>query len=180
MICAAIIRNLAVTFIALGFALQSPNARTQEAVRPLPPMLRAISDEVGALSVSEGEALARIVGDIQQESGVRIIVVIVETTVPESIESYSHRLLAHWGANRPPPDGVEDVIIVVAVTDRTLRIAAGIKMASVVEQVSNNKLMLDVAPLFRSGKYFPAVVLIVERLSQAIRSKSEEGRKHLI
>ena len=173
-------RILIVALIAIGLSLQSFDARAQEVLRPFPPMLRAISDEVGALSVSEGQALSRIVDDIQQENKVRIIVVIVETTFPESIESYSHRLLAHWRANRPPPDGVEDIIIVVAATDRTLRIAAGLKMASVVEQVSNNKLMLDVAPLFRSGKYFPAVVLIVERLSQAIRSKSKEGPKRLI
>jgi uncharacterized protein len=175
-----IVLGLIFTSIMIGLSLQSFDARAQEALRQLPPMLRAISDELGVLSESEGQALSKRVADIQQESRVRIIVVIAETTLPESIESYSHRLLAHWRANRPPPEGVEDVVIVFAITDRTLRIAAGMGMAAVVARVSNNKLMLDTGALLRSRKYFSAAALIVERLSQAIRSDSSAGQKRLI
>jgi len=172
MISAVIIRNLVVTCVALGFVLQSLDARAQEALRPLPPILRAISDEVGALSTSEGEALAGIVADVGQTSGVRIIIAIVETTMPESIEIYTQRLQAYWGAHRPPSKGEEEVFIVVAAKDRTIRIASGVNMTAIVERVSNSKLMLDVGPLLRSGKYFPALALIVEGLSQAIRLDS--------
>lgn len=101
----AIARNLMVTLMAFGFVLQSLDAHAQEALRPLPPVLSAISDEVGALSESEGEALAEIVADARRASGVRIIIVIVETTVPENIESYTHRLRAQWQARRPPSPG---------------------------------------------------------------------------
>jgi uncharacterized protein len=161
------VRNLVITLIAFGLGLQFFDARAQATLRPLPPMLHAISDEVEALSEPEGRSLAKTVSDIQRETGVRIMVVIVGTTQPESMESYSHRLLIHWGTNRPPPLGVEDIIIVLAVEDRTLRIAAGIGMAPIVKEVSNNNLMSDVGLLFRNSKYFSAVEIILERLSQA-------------
>jgi uncharacterized protein len=168
MIGAAMARGILVTLTAIGLALLSLDSHAQEALRSLPPILRTISDEVGALSTSEGQALGGIIADVQQERAVRIIVVIAETTMPESIESYTHRLRAHWAALRPLPDGVEDILVVVAVTDGILRIAAGVNMAPIVARISIDKVVTEVRPLLRSGKYFAALVLIIERLSQAI------------
>lgn len=176
----AIARNLIVKLIVFGFTLQSLDVRAQETLRLLPPVLSTISDEVGALSVPDGEALAEIVAEVWRVNGVRIIIVIVETTLPENIESYTHRLRAHWQERRPSTDGEEDVFVVIAAKDRTMRIAAGLRMAAIVKEVSSTKLMVDVGPLLRSGKYFSAIVLIVERLLQAIRSASSMKEKSLI
>lgn len=180
MIGNAIARVLIFILIAFGALVHSVDARAQDALRPLPPMLRVISDEVEALSVSEGEALARIVADVRQESGVRIIIAIVETTAPESIESYTQRLRAHWGSQRPTLDGEEDLFIVIAATDRALRIAAGLNMTTIVERLSSNTVMRDIGPLLRSGKYFPALALIVNRLLLEIRSEPYAGKKSRI
>lgn len=76
-------RNMVVAFIALGAMLLSFDMRSEAALRPLPSILRAISDEVGMLSVPEGQALAQMIADVQRENGVEIIVLIAETTVPE-------------------------------------------------------------------------------------------------
>ena len=41
-----------------------------------------------ALSDFEGRALAGMIADLQRESGVRMIIVLAETTAPEQIEQY--------------------------------------------------------------------------------------------
>ena len=175
MTAAALARNLIIASVAIGTIFLSFDTRSQAAPRRLPPVLRAISDEVGALSVPEGQALASILADVKQKSGVEIIVVVAETTGAESIEEYTQRLSAHWRAYGRSPDGERRVFVVVAVADCSLRIASEKQMASVVEQVTKSPLMTDLLPMFRHGEYFRALALIVEQLSRAIGSLPSAG-----
>jgi uncharacterized protein len=171
MIGTAIIRNVVVVLCALGSMALSWDASAQSAVRPLPPYLRDISDEVGALSDKEGQALAGMIADLQRERGVRLIIVIAETTAPESIEDYTKRLSGDWLARRPPLYGEERVFAVVDTTDRAVRIATGEKMAPLIDQISKSQFMTDLLPLFSRHEYFQALRIIVERLSQAIMQR---------
>lgn len=116
--------------------------------------------------------MAGVVANLWEERRIRLVIAIVETTMPEHIETYTERLRTEWGTHRPLSDGEEEIFIVVAATDRTLRIAAGIRMTSIVERALQNRLMVDVGPLLRSKKYFQGIMLIVDSLSQATRSGS--------
>ena len=73
-------------FTALLVVLVVSAAYGQAGLRELPPLLRAISDEVGVLSIPEGKLLSRHIGRIEDERGIKIIVVIAETVRPEDID----------------------------------------------------------------------------------------------
>lgn len=155
----------------VGLMLQSAGIHSQEPLRSLPPQLRDISDEVGALSASEGRALAGMVADVQRESGVRIIIVIAETTAPENIEDYTKRLSLHWQAQRPPHSGEERIFLVIDVKDGAIRLAAGEKMASLIDRVSRSEFMNELLPMFKRNEYFRALANLIERLSAVIKQR---------
>ena len=93
-------------------------------LRPLPPLLRTVSDEVGALSAEEGRAISRSAEEIFERTGVRVIVVIAETTEPEEIEDYTERLGQRWKRERHlVPE--HSVFVVLAVRDREFQVMPG-------------------------------------------------------
>lgn len=87
-LCSAIVSVAVTSASAVG--------ETPERLRELPPLLRSVSDESGALSLAQGQALSRQLSDIERRIGVEIVVVILTTTRPESIEAYVQRLINHW------------------------------------------------------------------------------------
>jgi uncharacterized membrane protein YgcG len=174
---AQMITSMAKFFSGITFAtaalLITPPVSAQTGLRPLPPRLSSVSDEVGALSPDQGRALAEMITDIEQASGVRVIVLIAETTRPEDIESYTQRLSSLWMAQRPAMREGKFVFVVIAVSDRALRIAGGKPMGAIVDEVTKSQVMTDIIPMFRSKDYFQAAMLIVRELSNAIRRGSQ-------
>jgi len=72
-----------------------------QALRELPPLLRAVSDEPGVLSLGEAQALSRRIAEIERDIGVKMIALVVVTVAPESIDAYVQRLINHWKPQRP-------------------------------------------------------------------------------
>lgn len=135
-------------------------------LRELPPLLRTISDEVGVVSVAEGTALSRQIGRIEDEHGIKIILVIVETVEPEDIDDYTRRLLARWRSRTSALDKGSYVSVVVAVKDRVLRITPGAKTTEMVYELERGGALNSVPLLLREARYFQALELIVEELGR--------------
>lgn len=55
----------------LGLWTAAPAAGASLGLRELPPILRAVSDEVGVLSLAEGRELSRIIDDIERKTRVK-------------------------------------------------------------------------------------------------------------
>lgn len=138
-----------------------------QALRPLPPLLRTLSDEVGVLSAEEGQALSRSAEDIFERTGVRVIVVIAESTKPEEIEDYTERLGQRWKQERHlAPE--RSVFVVLAVTDREFQIMPGKDLASIDRELKRPDAYAGLAPLFRQGRYFDALMTVSRRLLDMI------------
>ena len=155
------------TLILVSFLL---TAFSQSGLRPLPPLLRAVSDEVGVLSVEEGLELSHSIEGIQSLTGVRVIVVIVETTAPEAIEDYGDRLAWRWGRERAI-DVARSIFVVVPVKDRTMQVMPGAGLPSVERALANPEVTADLAEMFRNGRYFEALMKLSARL-RVIAQKS--------
>ena len=92
--------------------------------RPLPPLTRTVSDEVGVLSVAEGRKLASELDGIVDEHGIRVVLVIAETVQPEPIEDYVERLSRRWARDRGI-DATRAIFILLVVNDRELVVMPG-------------------------------------------------------
>ena len=139
-----------------------PSAWAEE-LRPLPPLLHTVSDEVGALSVEQGRALSRSAEDIFERTGVRVIIVIAETTRPEEIEDYTERLGQRWKRERDlVPE--RSIFVVLAIKDRELQVMPGKGLEFVDRELKKPESYAGLSPLFRERRYFDALITVNQRL----------------
>ncbi len=150
-----------------GLLLSYALVASAQQLRPLPPLLRTLSDEVGVLSGEEGRALSRSAEETFDRTGVRVIVVIAETTKPEEIEDYTERLGQRWKRERHlVPE--RSIFVVLAVRDREFQVMPGKGLESVDRELKKPEAYAGLAPLFREERYFEALMTVNARLLDLI------------
>lgn len=157
----------------LLWALLAINALAQP-LRPLPPLLRTLSDEVGALSVEEGRALSRSAEQIFDRTGVRVIIVIAETTRPEEVEDYTERLGRRWKHERGlVPE--RSIFVVVSLKDREFQVMPGKSLEFVDRELKKPEAYAGLSPLFRQGRYFDALMIVNQRLFEIVLNQKSRS-----
>lgn len=152
----------------LGLWMSTPAAGAPPDLRELPPILRAVSGEVGVLSLAEGRDLSRIIDDIERKTRVKVIVLIAETTQPESIEAYVQRLVNRWRRQTEALNSGRFIFVVVAKDDRALRVVPGEKLSSILKPFQASRATAAALALLKQNKYFEALDIIVDKLAQLI------------
>lgn len=158
----------------------TPMTHGQSSLRPLPPVLSTLSDETGVLTVEQGQRLATALTDIEQMTGVTIVVVILATAHPESIEAYVQRLINRWRRESKRLDHGRFVFVAVTKEDRELRIVPSEKLAWVLKEFAQDKSTAEFLVLLRRNKYFEAMTSIAGVLAQLITGRSHPARDPLM
>lgn len=154
--------------VALAAATATRADEARQPLRELPPLLRAVSDEPGVLSLAEGQALSRRIAEIKQTARVEIIVAILTTSRPETIDAYAQRLVNHWRRASQRLDHGRFVFVAVAKEDRELRIVPSERLAWVLKPLTHSGVMVQAPVLLKQDKYFEALTAIAEKLAQLI------------
>ncbi|MCC2639189.1 MAG: hypothetical protein K0Q68_2908 [Moraxellaceae bacterium] len=121
---------------------------------PLPvPELRApVTDLAQLLSPADAQALNARLLAFSQEKGSQVAVLIVPTTAPEDIFSYSFRVADAWKLGRK---GVDDgVLLVVAVNDRKTHLQVGYGLEGPIPDARSKQVLQDIIrPRFQQGDF---------------------------
>lgn len=160
--------------------LSGPPALAQSGLQSLPPMLSTVSDEVGVMTLAEGQTLAKTLADIEARSGVTVIVVILATTRPESIEAYVQRLIDHWRRESERLDHGRFVFVATAKEDRALRIVPSEPLAWLLPEIGKGELATKVPALMKQDRYFEAMTAIAQRLARLIDDRSRPARERVV
>ncbi len=141
--------NLLVVVALLAAAF----ARAQQ---PLPDLTARVTDRTGTLSASEISRLEAGLKAFEAEKGSQVVVVIVPTTDPETIEQYGIRLADAWKIGR---DGVDDgVILLVAKDDRKVRLEVGYGLEGAIPDAYAKRIIENIiVPNFRQGQFFNGI-----------------------
>lgn len=149
--------------LALYAGLFLTLAQAQSGLRPLPPMLRTVSDEAGALSADEGRRLAAALHEIFERTGVRMVIVIAETTRPEPIEDYAQRLARRWLEERRV-DPTRIIFVVASMKEREMQVMPGRALRLTDALFRDDPTGPPVGALFKEEHYFEALMLIATRM----------------
>ena len=152
-------------------------------VREIPEITTFVTDETGTLSQNQQAQLSNKIQEFQNRKGSQILVVLVESTGLEPIEDYSIRLAEATRAGR---EGVDDgVILLVAKSDRKVRIEVGYGLEGAIPDVTANRIINEIiVPQFRNGDFYgginaavDALIHIIdgEPLPEPVRSENSEG-----
>jgi uncharacterized protein len=150
-------RTIIVLSLLLGWSLP---AAADVAV---PQLTGRVVDKTGTLSSGDIAALSQKLGDFETRKGSQIVVLIVPTTDPETIEQFSIRVAEAWKVGRKRID--DGAILVVAKNDHHLRIEVGYGLEGALTDVTSRRIIDEIiTPKFRGGDFAGGISAGVDRI----------------
>lgn len=138
--------------LCLVVALLWSGGGLAQTLAPIPAMDSPVVDTTGTLAADQVQALDQQALALQKEKGSQLQVLIVPTTQPEPIESYTQRVYDQWKLGRK---GVDDaVLLVVAKDDHRVRIQPGYGLEGAIPDAIANRVIQEyMVPKFRANDY---------------------------
>jgi uncharacterized protein len=123
----------------------------------VPELTGRVNDLTGTLSAEQRRGLEERLAAIERRKGAQVVVLIVDSTSPETIEQFSIRVAEAWKIGRGVVDGrrVDDgVLILVAKSDRRVRIEVGYGLEGAIPDALARRIVDEsIVPGFRSGDF---------------------------
>src|SRR5258705_3960152 len=133
----------------------------------VPPLSGRVVDQTGALSSGDIAALTQTLQSLEARKGSQVAVLIVPTTVPESIEQFSIRVAEAWKIGRKKID--DGALLVVAKNDRHLRIEVGYGLEGALTDAATKRIIdEDITPKFKAGDFAGGISAGVNRMIRVI------------
>ncbi|HXX82857.1 MAG TPA: TPM domain-containing protein [Casimicrobiaceae bacterium] len=143
----------------------------KDGLRPIPPLTSPVTDLTGTLSAAERQALDSKLRNWEARTTNQLVVLMVPTTVPESIEDYSIRVADAWKIGQKGKDN--GAIFLIAKDDKRMRIEVGYGFEGVLTDVTSRRIIGEtVAPYFKQGQFAAGIDAGVDRI-MAIVDKGE-------
>lgn len=142
-------------------------ALAQGPLRPLPPVLRTVSDEARVLSDEQGRKLASALADLYTETRVPVVVLIADTTRPEKIEDYGERLAKLWFDERGL-DPTRTIFIIISRKEREMVVMPGHALR-LSQALHRENPTAPVAAFFREERYFEGLMVLIDGLGEVLR-----------
>lgn len=163
---ALLLRPLAIVLLWLGAA---GGAWAQD-VLPVPPLSARVIDQTATLQPAQREALERKLADFEAQAGPQVVVVLVSTTQPEDIASFTQRLGDAWKIGRR--DVGDGLLFVVAKNDRRVWIAPAKALEGAVPDLAARQIIeRAVTPAFRNGDFAGGINAGIDQLMARIRGE---------
>lgn len=145
------IQNSKTLFALIGFILLSHFALAIQEIG-IPEINKRVTDMTGTITSGDLQYLEDKLARFEQSKGSQIVVLIVPSTKPETIEQYSIRVAEKVKAGRK---GVDDgVILVVAMSDRKMRIEVGYGLEGAIPDIYAKRIITNViTPEFRHSQF---------------------------
>ena len=160
---AALARMLRTAFLAFAFFWMF----AAEAQIAIPPLTGRVSDQTATLTVEQTAKLEQTLQAFEARKGSQIVVLIVATTSPETIEQYALRVAEQWKPGRKNID--DGAILIVAKDDRALRIEVGYGLEGALTDATSKRIISEViAPRFTQGDFHGGIRAGLEQIMRVI------------
>lgn len=162
-------RGFGLIWLATSTLLWLPPAFAQD-LRPVPLLSASVVDETHTLDEAQQAALIAKLASIEQETGSQIVVLLVSTTQPEDIDTYSQRVADTWKlGRRNVGDGL---LIVIARSDRRVRLEVAKTLEGAIPDLAAKRIIdSQITPAFRAGDYAGGLNAAVGQLAALIRGE---------
>lgn len=152
---------------ALAFALVLGICATAGAQIAVPPLTARVTDQTGTLSAAQRASLERTLQEFEARKGSQIVVLMVPTTGPETLEQYALRVAELWRPGRKKID--DGALLVIAKNDRALRIEVGYGLEGALNDAAAKRIVSEViAPRFKEGDFFGGITAGVDRVIRVV------------
>ena len=159
------------TLIAIVFAVAIGTGAWAQSVLPVPALTARVIDQTGTLDAAQKKALEAKLASLEKTKGSQVVVLMVPTTAPEDIASYTQRVGDSWKIGRK--DVGDGVLLVVAKDDRKMRIAPAKTLEGAVPDVLAARIIDEtMKPLFRAGDFAGGIGGAVDQITGLINGEA--------
>jgi len=138
------------------------------ASQPLPKATGRVNDFANVIDAATEAAIDRRLDQLEQQTSSEIAVATVPSLEGISVEEYANRLFKEWGVGQAKQDN--GVLILVAPTDREMRIEVGYGLEGVLpDGLAGQVIRDDFTPRFKDGDYSGGILAGVNRLSDIVQ-----------
>ncbi len=163
------LRSVLLGLAALGLLALAPGLRAQDLL-PVPALSARVIDQTATLDAAALQALEARLAAFEAEAGPQIVVLLVPTTAPEDIASYTQRLGDAWKIGRR--DVGDGLLIVVAKNDRKVWIAPAKALEGAVPDLAARQIIQNqITPAFKQGNFAGGLSVGVEALIARIKGE---------
>ena len=133
----------------------------------VPPLRGRVTDQTATLSAEQTAALEQTLQAFEARKGSQIAVLLVPTTAPETIEQYALRVAEQWKLGRKKVD--DGAVLVVAKTDRALRIEVGYGLEGALNDASSKRIISEIiTPRFKQGDFYGGIAAGIDQIIRVI------------
>jgi uncharacterized protein len=133
----------------------------------VPPLTGRVTDQAAVLTEQQKATLEQTLQAFEARKGSQLAVLIVPTTKPETIEQYALRVAEQWKLGRKRVD--DGAIIVVAKSDRALRIEVGYGLEGALNDATSKRIVSEIiTPRFTQGDYYGGIAAGVDQIIRVI------------
>ena len=142
-----------------------------QSVLPVPALTARVIDQTGTLDAAQKKTLDAKLSALEKAKGSQMVVLMVPTTAPEDIASYTQRVGDTWKIGRK--DVGDGVLLLVAKDDRKMRIAPAKTLEGAVPDVLAARIIDEtMKPLFRAGDFAGGIGGAVDQITGLINGEA--------
>jgi uncharacterized protein len=157
-----------VLLVAASLALLAVFGARAQDVLPVPPLEGRVIDRTRTLDATQRQAMEQHLANVERELGTQIVVLMVDSTLPEDIAAYAHRVADQWKIGRR--DVGDGLLIVVAKNDRRIRIEVAKALEGAVPDLAARQIITEtISPAFRRNDYAGGLNAAIDRIAARIR-----------
>ncbi|MES2415690.1 MAG: TPM domain-containing protein [Pseudomonadota bacterium] len=140
-------------------------------LQTIPPLTGHVMDSTGTLDSAQKQALEAKLASFEATRGTQLVVLMVATTQPEDIASYTQRVGDSWKIGR---QGIGDgLLLVVARDDRKVRIAPAKALEGAVPDLAARQIIeRAITPRFRQGDFAGGLDAATDQLIARINGEN--------
>lgn len=133
----------------------------------IPPLKARVTDLTATLSRDQAAQLESQLAAFEARKGSQIVLLMVPSTAPETIEQFGIRVAEAW---KPGRKGVDDgIILLVAKGDRQLRIEVGYGLEGAVNDATARRIIAEtIVPRLRENDFFGGLQAGLAQLMRVI------------
>jgi uncharacterized protein len=160
-------RALALMLLLVGLALPAGLVSAADDLAKIPPLTSRVTDLTNTLSAAERQALEAKLAAWESQTGNQLVVLMLPSTQPEAIASYSIRVAEAWKIGRKGKDN--GAVFIVAKDDRKSRIEVGYGLEGVLTDVTCRRILAEtVAPFFRNNQFAQGIDAGVDQIISVV------------
>lgn len=122
----------------------------------IPPLTARVTDLTATLTAEQTAALEQTLQNFEAKKGSQIGVLIIPSTMPETIEQYALRVVEQWKPGRKKVD--DGALLIVAKNDRAMRIEVGYGLEGALNDAVSKRIISEIiTPKFKQDDFYGGI-----------------------